>query len=48
MAYGGLQYGVLELGLVAAVPRAPGGEINQPLPNPFRQWLRERYRSRSF
>jgi pimeloyl-ACP methyl ester carboxylesterase len=40
------------LGLMLAnaggLPRAPGGEINQPLPNPVRQWLRERYRSRSF
>lgn len=40
------------LGLMLAnaggLPRAPGGEINRPLPNPIRQWLRERYRSRSF
>ena len=40
------------LGLMLAnaggLPRPPGGEINQPLPNPVRQWLRERYRSRSF
>ncbi|MCC5868266.1 MAG: alpha/beta hydrolase [Gammaproteobacteria bacterium] len=40
------------LGLMLAnaggLPRAPGGEINQPLPNPVRQWLRERYRSRGF
>ncbi len=40
------------LGLMLAnaggLPRAPGREINQPLPNPVRQWLRERYRSRSF
>jgi pimeloyl-ACP methyl ester carboxylesterase len=40
------------LGLMLAnaggLPRAPGGEINQPLPNPVRQWMRERYRSRSF
>ena len=40
------------LGLMLAnaggLPRAPGGEINQPLPNPARQWMRERYRSRSF
>lgn len=40
------------LGLMLAnaggLPRAPGREINQPLPNPLRQWLRERYRPRSF
>jgi len=40
------------LGLMLAnaggLPRAPGGEINKPLPNPLGQWLRERYRSRDF
>jgi pimeloyl-ACP methyl ester carboxylesterase len=40
------------LGLMLAnaggLPRAPGGEINKPLPNPIRQWVRERYRSRGF
>ncbi len=40
------------LGLMLAnaggLPRAPGGEINKPLPNPIRQWFRERYRPRSF
>lgn len=40
------------LGLVLAnaggLPRAPGEEINQPLPNPVMQWWRERYRTRGF
>ena len=40
------------LGLMLAnaggLPRAPGGEINKPLPNPLRQWFRERYRPLSF
>jgi pimeloyl-ACP methyl ester carboxylesterase len=40
------------LGLMLAnaggLPRAPGGEINKPLPNPIRQWLQERYRPRSY
>jgi pimeloyl-ACP methyl ester carboxylesterase len=40
------------LGLMLAnaggLPRAPGGEINKPLPNPIRQWVRERYRPRGF
>lgn len=38
----------LFLANAGGLPRAPGGEINQPLPNPVRQWLRERYRSRGF
>lgn len=40
------------LGLMLAnaggLPRAPGEEINQPLPNPVMQWWRERYRTRGF
>ncbi len=40
------------LGLMLAnaggLPRAPGGAINRPLPNPVQQWFRERYRPRSF
>ena len=39
------------LGLMLAnaggLPRAPGGEINQPLPNPLRQWLAVHYQPRS-
>jgi len=40
------------LGLMLAnaggLPRAPGGAINQPLPNPLRQWFVERYRGHAF
>lgn len=40
------------LGLMLAnaggLPREPGRAINQPLANPVRRWLRERYRSRAF
>lgn len=40
------------LGLMLAnaggLPRAAGGEINKPLPNPIRQWMSERYRPRGY
>lgn len=40
------------LGLMLAnaggLPRAPGRPINQPLSNPIKQWLSERYRTRSY
>jgi pimeloyl-ACP methyl ester carboxylesterase len=38
----------LRLANAGGLPREPGRAINQPLANPVRRWLRERYRSRAF
>jgi pimeloyl-ACP methyl ester carboxylesterase len=38
----------LMLANAGGLPRAPGRAINQPLPNPVGQWLREHYRGRDY